>query len=150
MKASDLLVKLKATNNAPGGVLQKLSDVVCGMEPMMQKGTVEGSYEKLCLDVAPYVQAGCGCADPPKMVDGALEDRYGDGYDEGPKYHYLAVIATTPTSAIVHCYDENKAWDVPYSMDGDNVTTGEPTEVEQIYRAVEGEDGNDNATQTAA
>jgi len=110
------------------GELIKKSDV-------LRKNYADGSYEEHMKLVRPAVIAGSGCERPDSLED--VSDPM-----SMPKQgtHWQDVLATFPEYAIVSCDAEDKAWRVPYMVDGSDVTTGDPEEVTQVFVPTSGED----------
>jgi len=113
---------------------RKMSALV-SREMELRKSFTTGSYEDHMKLVRPYLIAGSGCEHPEPVGSN-------DGMSIGaPGSHYQDVVATFPEYGIVLCNTEDAAWRVPYEVDGDEVTTGEPEQVEQMFVPVGDGDG---------
>jgi hypothetical protein len=66
-----------------------------------------------------------------RLIEVALRDRFKKGGGDDPLYWYPREVFDD--SIIVYNDDEGKLYKIPYSLDGENVTFGEPVEVTESY-----------------
>ncbi len=79
-------------------------------------------------------QSGIGPSALIRLIEVALRDRFKKNGSDDPLYWYPREVFDD--SIIVYNDDEGKLYKISYSMDGENVTFGEPVEVTESYVAV--------------
>jgi hypothetical protein len=105
----------------------------------IRKNAIAGSLEEQTRDLAPHVIAASGCENPPPA-----ESANGYAPTVEPGQHFCQVIATFPDYALVECMDEDKVWKVPYERDGDEVTCGQPVEMDNVFVPAGDDDDSEN------
>jgi hypothetical protein len=114
----------------------KLSKALSARPPRrLRKSAAEGSYDEQIKAVAPHVVEASGCENPPSA----------DPSSQEPGTHFCTVIATFPDYALVECMDEDKVWKVPYERDGDDVTCGQPEEMDEVFVPAGDDDEDDES-----
>ena len=87
---------------------------------------VTGSMEHFLSLVRDPLVAGSACPYAGELDEtGALKP---PDYESGEPRHYPRVAATFSDKGIVSCDECKKSWAIPFTLDDDNVTTGEPEE----------------------